>query len=487
MKRSLRIRSRIALLAVTTAAVLSAVAPPAAAQQPPPPAQAAQLPSTFEWSSTGPLITPKPDASHDIVAVKDPTIVRYNDEWLVYMTTADTSGAWALAFTSFSDWSEAPNAPQAFLGDNPNLAGWYVAAPQLFFFEPRNEWYLVYQTGPPSYSVSTDPTDPMSWSAPRRFMETSGLLDYWVICDDAMCYLFSADGRGQVWRAETTVGEFPNGFRNNQVVLADPEAKRLFEAGAVYKVDGADQYLLIWEAADSDWRRYFRAFTATSLDGAWQPLAAEEWNPFAGRSNVTFPGGAWTEHISHGELIRSGHDQRMTIDPCNLQFLYQGHTSDIPPGTDYSQMPYELALLTQTNSQCGGGSGSGQLVGADSGKCLEVPGQSTANGARMQIWDCWGGNNQRWTLSSSGELSVYSGSSRKCLDAFGGGTANGTEAVIWDCHGGANQRWTLNGDGTVRSVQSGLCLDVSGWGKDNGAAVHLWSCHGGANQRWTFG
>jgi hypothetical protein len=30
----------------------------------------------------------------------------------------------------------------------------------------------------------------------------------------------------------------------------------------------------------------------------------------------------------------------------------------------------------------------------------------------------------------------------KCLDVTGNGTANGTKVEIWDCNGGANQKWT---------------------------------------------
>jgi endo-1,4-beta-xylanase len=62
-------------------------------------------------------------------------------------------------------------------------------------------------------------------------------------------------------------------------------------------------------------------------------------------------------------------------------------------------MPYRLALATQTNSNCGGGTGSGQVVGTGSGKCLDVPGQSTADGTQIILWTCSGTSNQQWTLT----------------------------------------------------------------------------------------
>ncbi|MFY1687748.1 ricin-type beta-trefoil lectin domain protein [Plantactinospora sp. WMMB782] len=137
----------------------------------------------------------------------------------------------------------------------------------------------------------------------------------------------------------------------------------------------------------------------------------------------------------------------------------------------------------------GGGDGqpqpqTGRIVGAQSGRCLEIGGSSTANGTQAQIWDCGTGTNQRWTYTSSGQLMVYG---NKCLDANGQGTANGTLAIIWDCNGQTNQRWNVNSNGTITGVQSGLCLDASGNGTANGTKVHLWACHGGTNQRWTLG
>ncbi|MDY7089364.1 MAG: ricin-type beta-trefoil lectin domain protein [Actinomycetota bacterium] len=123
---------------------------------------------------------------------------------------------------------------------------------------------------------------------------------------------------------------------------------------------------------------------------------------------------------------------------------------------------------------------TGEIRGAGSNRCLDVNAQSQADGAVVQIWDCNGGANQRWTATPANQLTVYG---NKCLDAPG--TTAGTRVQIYTCNGGANQQWRINADGTITGVQSGLCLDVTGQGTANGTAVALWSCNGGSNQRWT--
>ncbi|MFF3331692.1 non-reducing end alpha-L-arabinofuranosidase family hydrolase [Streptomyces sp. NPDC002888] len=323
------------------------------------------LPGAFTWTSSGPLISPKPDATHPVVSVKDPTIIRYKNRWHVYYTTADTAGAWSLGHTSFRDFSQAAAAPQTFLDANPNIGNRYAAAPQVFYFAPQKKWYMVYQTGPPSYSTTDDPSKPGSWSAPKYFFDseppvvtqnkgTGGWLDFWTICDKTDCYLFFSDDNGHQYRSRTTVAEFPNGFRDTTIVLSEPNRFDLFEASNVYRLGNSGKYLMLVEAlaTKSDWRRYFRAWTADSLGGTWTPLADTEANPFLRSTNVTFAAGrsAWTTDLSHGELIRDGVDQTLTINPCRLRFLYQG----MDPGAsgDYSQLPWRLGLVTQTNSAC---------------------------------------------------------------------------------------------------------------------------------------
>ncbi|WP_225848975.1 RICIN domain-containing protein [Streptomyces sp. HPF1205] len=130
-----------------------------------------------------------------------------------------------------------------------------------------------------------------------------------------------------------------------------------------------------------------------------------------------------------------------------------------------------------------GSSASGTITSAASGRCLDVNGGTTANGTQLQLWDCNGGSNQRWTYTAGKQLTVYG---NKCLDASGQGTSPGTAVIIWDCNGQTNQQWNVNSDGTITGAQSGLCLDATGGGTANGTKIDLWTCNGGSNQRWSM-
>jgi hypothetical protein len=148
-------------------------------------------------------------------------------------------------------------------------------------------------------------------------------------------------------------------------------------------------------------------------------------------------------------------------------------------------LPHTIAQdsFTITLQPPPGGDQGAALVGTQSGRCVDVPNSSTANGTQVQLWDCTGGSQQRWTYTAAKQLTVYG---TKCLDAYGQGTSNGTPVVIWDCNGGANQQWNVNANGTITGVQSGLCLDANGAGTANGTKIIIWGCHGGANQQWSL-
>jgi endo-1,4-beta-xylanase len=125
-------------------------------------------------------------------------------------------------------------------------------------------------------------------------------------------------------------------------------------------------------------------------------------------------------------------------------------------------------------------SGTGnRIVGAQSGRCVDVPNASHNNGTRVQLYDCNGQTNQAWTLTSSKQLTVYG---NMCLDAAGSG--NSSAVQIYSCNGQANQQWNVNSNGTITGAQSGRCLDV--WGTGNGQQVQIYDCSGQTNQRFAL-
>ena len=316
-----------------------------------------QAADPYAWSSSAVLISAVPDATHPLIAVKDPSVVYYNNQWNVYATSVDNSGSYNMVYLHFTDWSQAAAAKPYYMDATPGLSG-YHCAPELFYFTPQKKWYLIYQSGPPQYSTADDPTQPSTWTAPQSFFanqpaNVSNWIDFWVICDSANCYLFFSGDNGNFYRSQTTIANFPNGFGTPQIVMQATNAGDLFEAGNTYSLKGSTQYLTLIEAmGGNSGQRYFRAFLADSLDGEWTPVtgASSFDTPFLGENNVTFANGVtpWTVNFSHGEMIRTGYDETLQIDPGNPQFLYQGYNPSAN-GDSYGQLPWQLGLATATS------------------------------------------------------------------------------------------------------------------------------------------
>ncbi|GAB0135784.1 hypothetical protein EsDP_00004109 [Epichloe bromicola] len=325
------------VVAAATGAISSSVVPRAG------------IPTKFSWTSTGPLISAKHDG-RGIRGVKDPSVVHYDNKYHVFASTVRETGS-SLVYLSFTDWSQAQQATFHYL-DAKGVG--YRAAPQVFHMASQNLWYLIYHDGGAAYSTNPDISNPAGWSAPKHFYSSMPALikktlgdgswvDMWVICDDADCHLFSTGDNGHLYRAQTSIADFPRGMGEPVIALKDSKFA-LFEASNVYNIGGS--YLLIVEAAGSlDGYRYLRSWTSDSLSGQWKSLASTEQNPFAGYANVKFSGPAWTRCFSHGEAVRTNVDQTMTIKPCGIEYLYQG----VDPGErgDYNNAAWKLALLKQ--------------------------------------------------------------------------------------------------------------------------------------------
>jgi GH25 family lysozyme M1 (1,4-beta-N-acetylmuramidase) len=139
------------------------------------------------------------------------------------------------------------------------------------------------------------------------------------------------------------------------------------------------------------------------------------------------------------------------------------------------------ASFTWTVSQAPDTGGTGELVLANGGKCLDDTGSSTANGNRIQIWTCNDNTAQKWTIVQDQTVRVLG----KCLDE--GGTGNGAVVELETCAGGNTaQRWQAGTDGQLINVASDRCLDDSGKKTANGTKLDIWACNGGTNQHWTL-
>ena len=316
----------------------------------------------FAWTSSAPLISPEKHSDDAYFSVKDPSVVYHGGKYHVFMTIRGEKRSHQIEYISFANWDETHKAERQILKIHPG----YFCAPQVFYFTPHKKWYLICQDSELAWNKSTgadggygavfattdDISKPDSWSSLKplgaRKVGNNAGLDFWIICDAEKAYLFFTTNRdGKMWREETTLARFPAGWSEPQLAIQDD----IFEASHIYKIKGSEKYLAVIEAQNGPGWRYYKAYLADRLDGTWLPLAATKKKTFAGKNNVTFPSGnSWADSISHIELIRSGSDEHLEIDPNNLMLLYQGVLDNDTTGRPYGQIPWRLGLLKSTTT-----------------------------------------------------------------------------------------------------------------------------------------
>ncbi|MER6461743.1 ricin-type beta-trefoil lectin domain protein [Streptomyces sp. NPDC001288] len=124
----------------------------------------------------------------------------------------------------------------------------------------------------------------------------------------------------------------------------------------------------------------------------------------------------------------------------------------------------------------------GRLVGYG-GKCADVQHGSSTVATPVQIHDCNGTGAQWWTLGDDHTVRALG----KCLNVVWAGTANGTKVEIYDClDGSQSEQWIPQADGSLKNVNSGKCLDDLGFSTTNGTQLGIWDCNGAANQKWVL-
>lgn len=194
----------------------------------------------------------------------------------------------------------------------------------------------------------------------------------------------------------------------------------------------------------------------------------------ASTASSTVPNVAWRNPDGSKALIAyngSSSAQQVTVNWGGQKFTYSlpGRTS---------------ATFTWAGTQSGGTPGTGGAFTGIGGKCLDATDHSAADGTPVQIWDCTGAANQRWTVGGDGSVTVLGA----CLDVTSGSTADGAKVQLYTCNGSGAQRWRYDAaSGDVVNTAADKCLDVVDRSSANGARLQIWTCTGAANQKWRLG
>ncbi|MFE2108377.1 RICIN domain-containing protein [Kitasatospora sp. NPDC059463] len=124
------------------------------------------------------------------------------------------------------------------------------------------------------------------------------------------------------------------------------------------------------------------------------------------------------------------------------------------------------------------------------GKCLDIRGGSTAEGALLQEFSCKNASNQRfWSDDSAvGGTEIRVQSSFLCLEPT---TPNTYSTIIQrQCSGAGNQRWELVPAGVnavaLKNKASGLCLQDWLSGDGSRRDVIMWTCDNSSYQAWVM-
>lgn len=336
-----------------------------------------------KWIVSEPILEAGTAGSYDEIAVKDPTIVLYNNRYHMFYTgkatyeTRDSlphlsKNGSGLGYVSAASIEELGNASRY---DMSRIIGSVIVAPQVFYFEPHQLWYIIAQTlveGKPDlmpiYMTNPDIDNVHGWSSPeilKTNKSSNGFwIDFWIICDADRAHLFYTDHMGSLFRFECPLDEFPGGFEDQQeetVLTVRSENStgrwRMHEASHIYYVRKHNCYLNIMEAVyphptrRNYWEsrnRFLFAMVADKLEGPWARIESG-LNDFLGDpTNLYDEQGRQSiyDQVSHPELIRSGYNQDLEIEDYNLQLLFQAFDADtIGSDYDYNYLPWKILLM----------------------------------------------------------------------------------------------------------------------------------------------
>ncbi|MDQ0713129.1 GH43 family beta-xylosidase [Streptomyces luteogriseus] len=445
--------------------------------------------------------------SNPVKSVKgaDPWI-SYHDGNYYLVTTSWTDVITIRKSTTLAGLSTAPSV-QVWKGDAASRCC-NIWAPELHFLNGR--WYLYYVAGQNvsdynptqrSHVLESAGSDPMGPYTYKGQLNSAWMLDPSVLNVGGRLYMLGSANTGGTQNVVIAPMSNPYTVSGSYSTISTPTYAWERQGGTVN--EGAEIL-----------QRNGRTFLIYSASGCWtpdyklgqleltgsNPLSASSWTkkstPVFQRSDAngvygpghngffTSPDGRENWIVYHAnDSASEGCDNGRTTRAQKFTW-----NSD---GTPNLGTPVRLgASLAGPSGEPATASTTYTVTNRNSGKCLEVAGSSSADGANVQQYGCNGGANQRWRLEDLGDDThrLVNAATGKVLDTADCSTADGADLRQWSWLNNTCQRFRFvaTDGGHVRIVNqaTGKVADVADCSTADGADVRQWSWLNNNCQQW---
>ncbi|SBV26976.1 Serine/threonine protein kinase [Micromonospora krabiensis] len=275
--------------------------------------------------------------------------------------------------------------------------------------------------------------------------------------------------------------------RDRQVEFHEPGGERMLTVGPVDTPGGDPVGVLTSQEKDPAIGGRLRGYHRVEIAAVNYQLRAADWE--------------WVHTGAGGIVLHVRQRVFTTSTQQSYRIVWTTPDADWPANADAFQRvtagfrpaapPASGGLATLTPGGTGAPKSSMtptrsgyQLVGAASGRCLDISDPASPDPVALRIWDCRDdrGRNQLWTFGS--DRSVRLGG--RCLDVLNASSDEGAAIQLTTCNTTPAQQFTLNDRRQLVNAHSGMCLAVVGAGTANGASIEQRACASGApHQQWS--